>query len=362
MRWHGFWKRRAVKTRGQPGPDRAIVYHSETMKLPVALLLVAASWAQSWVPQTSNTRASLRGVSAVDSKIVWASGSGGTVLVTSDGGASWRASKVEGAESLDFRGIRAIDARTVYAMSAGAGEKSRIYKTTDAGAHWTLIYTNHDAKGFFDAIAFWDATHGIVLGDPLDGRPEILITEDGGAHWTRRNPPAALPNEGAFAASNTCLTLLGNKQAWFGTGGAGAGRVFHTADRGVTWSVSPTPIRNDGAAAGVFSLAFDSPKHGVAVGGDYSKDKEGRQNIATTDDGGRTWNAPAAAPNGFRSAVAYLRASKLWVATGTSGSDASTDGGKTWRQFDNGAYNAMSFASGGAGWAVGPQGRIAAFR
>jgi photosystem II stability/assembly factor-like uncharacterized protein len=313
-------------------------------------------------PQASDTRASLRGVSAVGARTVFASGSGGTWLATSDGGVTWRAARVPGAEALDFRGIRAIDARTVYLMSAGSGDKSRIYKTSDAGEHWTLLFTNPDPQGFFDAIAFWDAQHGIVAGDQLDGRAEVLTTDDGGATWQRRSPPAALPNEGSFAASNTCLTLLGKRDAWFATGGPGAARVFHSKDRGVSWTVAATPIRHDGASAGIFSLAFADARHGIAVGGDYSKDKEERQNIALSSDGGLGWSAPPnTGPKGFRSAVAWLPAYKLWIVTGTSGSDVSADGGQTWRLFDSGAYNAMSFVPGGEGWAVGPQGRIARF-
>jgi photosystem II stability/assembly factor-like uncharacterized protein len=333
------------------------------MKLLFALCFTTTLVAQTWVPQTSNTRASLRGVSAVDARIVFASGSGGAWLATTDGGVTWRAAQVPGAETLDFRGIRAIDARTVYLMSAGAGGNSRIYKTSDAGEHWTLLFTNPDPKGFFDAIAFWDARHGIVVGDPLDGRAEILTTDDGGASWQRRNPPAALPNEGSFAASNSCLALFGKRDAWFATGGPGAARVFHSKDRGRTWTVAATPVRHDGAAAGIFSLAFAGARHGIAVGGDYSKDGEDRQNIALTSDGGRTWLAPPdAGPKGFRSAVACLPGRELWIVTGTSGSDVSSDGGKTWKLFDRGAYNAMSFAPGGDGWAVGPQGRIARFQ
>ena len=349
-----------------PRRATAIAYHGENMKLPLALGFAATLLAQTWAPQNSNTRASLRGVSAVDARFVWASGSGGTYLATTDGGMTWRAAKVPGAETLDFRGIRAIDARTVYLMSAGSGDKSRIYETTDAGEHWTLLYTNADPKGFFDAIAFWDARHGIVVGDQLDGRAEILTTDDGGATWQRRNPPAALPNEGSFAASNSCLTLFGKQDAWFATGGPGAARVFHSKDRGRTWTVTTTPMRNDGASAGIFSLAFRDALHGIAVGGDYSKDKEDRQNIALTSDGGRTWSAPPGpglSPRGFRSAVAYVGYRKLWiVVTGTSGSDISNGSGRTWRLFDSGAYNAMSFATAVDGWAVGPQGRIARFQ
>ena len=333
------------------------------MKLLLALCFTATCLAQSWVLQTSNTRASLRGVSAVDARTVFASGSGGTYLATNDGGVTWRAAKVPGAEALDFRGIRAIDARTVYLMSAGTGDKSRIYKTSDAGEHWTLLFTNPDPKGFFDAIAFWDAQHGIAAGDQLDGRAEILTTDDAGATWQRRNPPPALPDEGSFAASNSCLTLSGKRDAWFGTGGPGAARVFHSGDGGLSWTVATTPIRNDGPSAGIFSVAFADARHGVTTGGDYSKDKEDRQNVALTSDGGRTWAAPpGAGPRGFRSAVAYLAGRKLWIVTGTSGSDISTDGGKTWKLFDSGAFNAMSFVPGGDGWAVGPQGRIARFQ
>ncbi len=333
------------------------------MKLLAALCFTMALFAQAWVPQSANTRASLRGVSAVDARTVWASGSGGTWLATTDGGSTWRAAKVSDADALDFRGIRAIDARTAYLMSAGSGDKSRIYKTSDAGEHWTLQFTNSDPKGFFDAIAFWDERHGIVVGDPLDGHTEILTTDDGGATWQRREAPPALPGEGSFAASNTCLTLSGTRDAWFGTGGPGAARIFHSSDRGRSWTAAATPIRNDGTAAGVFSLAFAEARHGIAVGGDYSKDQEDRQNIALTTDGGRTWSAPSGAgPKGFRSAIAWLPGRKLWIVTGTSGSDVSSDGGITWRLFDSGAYNAMSFVPGGEGWAVGPQGRIARFQ
>jgi photosystem II stability/assembly factor-like uncharacterized protein len=331
------------------------------MKMVAALLSSGIALAQSWIPQTSGTSASLRGVSAVDDRVVWASGTAGTWLRTENGGAVWHSGQVPGAENLDFRGIRAIDARTAYLMSAGPGEKSRIYRTSDAGDHWTLQFTNPEPKGFFDSIAFWDANHGIVLGDAIDGSAEVRTTDDAGAHWTRRQTPPALPNEGSFAASNTCLFLRGAGEVWYATGGTGAARVFHSPDRGLSWTVASAPLRNDSASAGIFTLAFADARRGIAAGGDYAHDKEDRGNLAITTDGGRTWTAPAAAPHGFRSAVAWLPAGKLWIVTGTSGSDISTDGGQTWTLFDHDSYNAMSFAPNGAGWAVGARGRIAKF-
>jgi photosystem II stability/assembly factor-like uncharacterized protein len=239
-------------------------------------------------------------------------------------------------------------------MSSGTGAASRIYRTSDGGAHWSLLFTNPDAKGFFDAIAFWDKTRGILVGDAVDGHMTVFTTSDGGGHWERQSTPPAVSEEGAFAASNSCLVPRGIREAWFGTGGKGAARVFHTSDGGRTWTVGATSLRNDTASAGIFSLAFRDAKHGVAVGGDYEKDKETHGNFAITDDGGKTWSSPhTSPPAGFRSAVEYLANFKIWVATGTSGSDSSTDG-LNWSRFDEGSYNAMS-----GRWAVGAQGRIA---
>jgi len=330
--------------------------------------LSTAALAQSWLPQQSGTSASLRGVSAVSEKVAWASGGEGTYLETINGGKAWRAAKVPGAEALDFRAVHGVDSRTAYLLSSGAGDKSRIYKTTDSGKNWTLQLTNPDPKGFYDALAFWDATHGIVLGDPVDGHFAILTTGDGGGHWSQQQTPPALPAEGAFAASGSCLIVRGKSEAWFGTGGPKAARVFHSEDGGQSWSTARTPIRSDSASAGIFSLAFSEKQYGIAVGGDYNKPKDRWRNIAATADGGRTWDEPASVPpDGFRSAVAYLPDRHMWIAVGTSGSDYSANAGATWLSIDNGAYNAVSFVPGkgwshAAGWAVGPKGRIAKFQ
>ena len=135
--------------------------------------------------------------------------------------------------------------------------------------------------------------------------------------------------------------------------------MFHSNDGGRHWDVAGTPLRHDGAGAGIFSLTFADPLHGVAVGGDYGKPADAVGNVAVSSDGGRTWDAPGgAAPNGNRSAVAFLAGRKVWIAVGTSGSDISSDGGKSWKPFDSGPYNAIGAAGGDAVWAVGPGGRI----
>jgi len=323
------------------------------------LLLASGAQAQTWTAHSSGTTESLRGVSAVSAQVVWASGTKGTYLKTTDGGASWHVAVVPGADQLDFRGVQGMDERTAFLLSSGDGDKSRIYKTSDGGFDWTLQFTNPDPKGFFDAIRFWNGRQGIVLGDPVDGQFVILTTDDAGDHWIRRETPAALPKEGAFAASNSCLTVKGEQEVWFATSGPSAARVFHSSDGGRTWRVALTPIRNDGASAGIFSLAFSDARHGVAVGGDYTKASDSSHNVAITSDGGVTWTEPVGRhPSGFRSAVSFLPGRSIWIASGPSGSDVSQDNGNSWKSFDGGAYNAISFVE-STGWAVGPKGGLA---
>jgi photosystem II stability/assembly factor-like uncharacterized protein len=208
----------------------------------VLFLAAAAAAAQTFTVQPSGTTASLRGVWAVSEKVVWASGTKGTYLRTTDGGATWTAASVPGAEGLDFRDVQGVDADTAYLLSIGNGETSRIYKTTDGGAHWTLSLQNSDAKGFFDEMAFWNPQHGILVGDQVDGQMVVMSTEDSGKTWQRQKMPPALPGEGAFAASGTGITVLGDRDVWIGTGGKEAARVYHSADGGRSWSVAPSPI------------------------------------------------------------------------------------------------------------------------
>jgi photosystem II stability/assembly factor-like uncharacterized protein len=336
----------------------------------LALLLMVSPevpCSAQWDLQMSGTRARLRGLFAVSGKVAWATGAQGTVLRTNDGGASWRALRVPGGEALDFRDVHAFDETSACILSIGPGELSRIYRTSDAGVTWTMAYRGEDPRVFLDAIAFWDGSHGIAQGDPIDGRFLLLRTDDGGKTWTRSpgtSLPPAMPGEGAFAASGTCLVAHGERNAWFGTGGAKAARVFRSQDRGRSWTVHETPIRGGASTSGIFSLAFRDDDHGIAVGGDYKDIEASRGVVSRTADGGRTWSvADGAGPRGFRSAVAYIprTATPTLVAGGPTGADLSTDDGATWKPLGTVGFHALGFAGRDAGWGVGEDGRIARF-
>ena len=333
-----------------------------TTWLLAATALSSALAAPRWTLQPSGVTATLRGVSAVSDSVAWASGSGSTVLRSADGGRTWQALTVT-TEPLDFRDVDAIDERTAYLLSIGTGPASRIYKTTDAGATWALQYTNTDPQGFLDAMAFWDATHGIVVGDSVNGAFSILLTANGGETWTPAPPgglPAALPGEGAFAASGTNVAVHGANDAWFATGAAAKARVLQTRDRGRSWTIADTPLAA-GPSAGAFSVAFRDASHGVVVGGDYRKEGEAVDNLAVTSDGGRTWTlVKERALSGFRSLVAYVPGSKMsLIAVGPQGADWSDDDGRTWSAIEGAGFHTFSFAkSGRVGFGAGGKGSI----
>jgi photosystem II stability/assembly factor-like uncharacterized protein len=330
----------------------------------LAFALTLNLFAQQTFTVDSHTTESLRGISLLKHGIAWASGTHGTYLRSADGGHTWSPAQVPGADALDFRDVEAFGATDAYLLAAGPGDASRIYKTTDGGMHWVRQFTNSNPKGFFDCMAFWDENHGIAVGDPvLDAQGQLkfeLIATDDGTHW---NPlpsarlPVALANEGAFAASGTCIATQGKKNVWFATGGAAA-RVFHSSDRGQTWTVSETPITHGPDSAGIFSIAFRDARHGVIVGGDYKQPMQGTANLAYTSDGGRTWQLSSIAPQFYMSVVAFTLKKGLFAAGTSHAAYISDSAASSWTHVWDFNLNALAVDSKGNAIAVGPKGLI----
>ncbi|MCY7374612.1 MAG: hypothetical protein LH472_01405 [Pyrinomonadaceae bacterium] len=320
-----------------------------------------------WTKQTIATKASLRGLSVVSEKVIWASGTNGTFLRTIDGGKTWTIGNVAGADKLDFRDVEAFDENTAYVLSIGDGENSRIYKTTDGGKSWKLQFQNTNPKAFFDAFAFWDSKNGIAMSDPVDEKFLLYITADGET-WNKLGIGLVVKHKGqilvakkgeaAFAASGTCIVTQGKNNVFLVSGGNDA-RVFGSGNRGDNWFVSETPIVKGTAGSGIFSIAMFDKSNGVIVGGNYEKPDEIKNNLAFTNDGGQSW-VLGKGLNGYRSGAAFVD-KKTIIAVGASGSDLSIDGGKTWKNLDKENYNAVQTKGRSTIWAVGANGLVASY-
>ena len=350
-------------TRAAQGSS-ALALRSNTAKAPTL------------TPQVSGTTSGLIAVSPISSRIVWVSGRSGTYAVTTDGGATWRSGVVPGAESLQFRDVEGVSEKVAYLMSIGNGTDSRIYKTLNGGATWSLQFTNEDPNAFFDCFAFWTSKRGIVFSDSVNGRFPARRTTDGST-WRDigDNLPPALPGEAGFASSGTCVATQGESRAWIGTGGAApAARVLATKDGGNRWVAHDTPLRGS-PSAGIFSVEFRDASHGVVGGGDLDPAAPPFDNFARSSDGGKTWSVTASAPIGTVFGLAYARergdddeddrssgqgASRAKVVvTGPGGSAWSSNEGDSWETLAGvSGYWAVAFANERTGWLVGTGGRI----
>jgi photosystem II stability/assembly factor-like uncharacterized protein len=330
-------------------------------------------------PQTSGTTQLLISVSPVNDRVVWVSGTGGTYVVTTDGGQHWKAAVVPGAEALQFRDVYAVSDKIAYLLSIGNNTTDfRIYKTLDGGATWTIEFTNQTVNAFYDCFGFWTPKRGIAHSDSVNGVfPELRTTN--GKTWNSiaANMPPALPGEASFAASGTCVTTEGESNAWVATGGSATARILATRDGGNTWNAYDTPLVSSGSAGGI-SVAFRDRFHGVVGGGDLAVNTSA--DMATSDDGGRTWTLTNKPPvQGSIFCLAYIQGMRHGNDEGvddehdhavvitaetapafTSGSAAWTpDEGRTWFQIPGASGNwAVAFASPKAGWFVGNNGQI----
>ncbi|WP_140908278.1 WD40/YVTN/BNR-like repeat-containing protein [Cognatiluteimonas lumbrici] len=328
--------------------------------VPAVVLALAAGTAAAQatlVPQDSGVNVRLRGISAVDANVAWASGREGTVLRTVDGGAHWQALRVPGAEALDFRDVEGFDANTAVVLSIGPGASSRVYRTVDGGATWTLALRNDDARAFFDCMAF-DGDRGWLLGDPVDGHFQVYTSEDAGRTWHPAEPAPgrrALPDEAAYAASGTCIAVTPWGERMVVTGG-GAARVLLGDSGGELWFAYDAPMPARVPATGIFS-ATPVGEDMLLVGGDFEHEETGSAALAQFVSGEGLSLSPLPDPNGYRSGAACLDGrSPQCIAVGPNGVDLLREG--RWQALSATGYDSVDIA-GDVGWASGDQGRIA---
>jgi len=335
----------------------------------------------------------LRGLSAVDENIAWASGREGTVLRTTDGGKTWSVFKVPGAEKLDFRDVEGFSADEAVVLSIGPGEDSRIYRTGDGGKTWSLVLRNSNPNAFFDCFSF-DGTEGRLLGDPVDGRFEVLRTSDAGKTWAAIEGPVAKEGESAFAASGTCILRKGTTTV-VASGGSVA-RAHWIIDglaigkQPAVWSATEVSASAPAPSAGYFSVASGGLGFFI-VGGDYKLEqseglamklgagvvhfgvdsggkkpahghREGNEDVLVPARKDKRIEAVALlvgssmpAPRGYRSGVACSEFPPVFCGGGPGGAD--TWDSAAWQPLQGAGYDSVDVA-GNVFWFSGDDGRL----
>ncbi|MGF2411903.1 WD40/YVTN/BNR-like repeat-containing protein [Ferruginibacter sp.] len=318
----------------------------------VLLFLFTILKAQTVQVIVSDKKTSMRGLSVVSDKIVWVSGSAGTVGKSIDGGDIWTWMTVKGFEKTDFRDIEAFDEKTAVIM--GIADPAYILKTIDGGNSWNVVYENKTTGMFLDAMTFWNVQSGIVIGDPINNKVFIARTFDGGNTWKEvpeQYLPVADKGEACFASSGTNVATLNKQEAVFITGGIRS-RMY------IRDSKFEMPVIQGQETTGANSVAVKHLKKKntiIIVGGDFNTKDSTAKNCCITTDGGNTFSVPTIAPHGYRSCVEYLEKDN-WISCGLNGVDYSKDDGKTWAWISKDGFHvckkakkgkAVFFAGGG---------------
>jgi hypothetical protein len=257
-------------------------------------------------------------------------------------------SKIDSVLYPNFRSIAIVN-DNVFAITIGS--PALLFK------NGKVVYRETDEKVFYDSMDFWNEKEGLVVGDYMNGCISILITRDGGESWKKLDCSMfnnKLPDEGFFAASDTNISIIGNK-AWVASGGINS-RIYYSDDFGKSWNIIETPIIKGESTKGIYSIDFYNKKNGFAIGGDYTKPLDNISNKIITNDGGKTWKTVADNQNpGYRSCVQYFPNSKgkSLVAIGFNGIDVSNDRGYSWKHISDESFYTIRFLNKCTAYAAG---------
>ena len=277
-----------------------------TISLFSLIFLISLSTQAQWMELTSPTANALYSVSIVDNSVAWISGTAGTVLRTTDGGATWTSVGGGAIGANDIYNIFAVDDQT--ALCTTSPSASLIWRTTDGGTTWTQVLSV--TGGFMDAIWMFDANNGFAYGDPVGGNWALYNTTDGGATWI---PAPALAQNGSEAGWNNAMYVSGSN-IYFGTNNT---TIYYSSDSGNSW----TPLTTNGQVNS-YSVWFNSANMGLMGGTD----------LDATTDGGTTWS-PITVPGSGTSLGGITGAGNQWWVARQSFPGIiyySSDNGATW--------------------------------
>ncbi len=321
-----------------------------------------------WISQATGFDTANRGlwdISIANENTVWAMAYDGNLGVfetlpeftrTVDGGAHWIPGILP--SGYLWSNIMAINADTAWVTGVSdlMAVDGAVFKTTDGGITWNEQGTDEifNSTSYCNFVYFWNENDGVAVGDPNSSEFEIYTSSDGGNTWML-TPASAIPNPenneyGIFR--NYCTY---GDHIWFGTNKA---RVYHSTDKGLTWTVGDTDIPTTNITDHI-DIVFWSENDGLAR--KYNSSSNTNVKVVRTSDGGSTWEPHKYAGTIYGSiygGIAYIPGtSATLVSTGAgtvSGSSYSDDGGINWVQIDTNVQHYITrFFNPSTGWSAG---------
>ncbi len=319
------------------GEGSALIIASASGKSDTARVYVKSA-ATGWYVQASGTSRKLNGVYFLaDGHTGFAVGDLGTMVTTSDAGATWRP-RASGT-SVELTSVWFSDASTGWATGAGG----TLLRTIDAGASW-VRQLNLPTTAMLECVRFVDANHGWVVGGGVAGF--VARTTDGGATWTAQ--PLAGSSLYGVAFSDTL-------NGW----ASGAGVLYGTHDGGVSWYLVQPSVTAE-LLRGVARVG-DTP---VGEAQAWAVGSQGGIATAASTADSVSWSLFPAGANYQLNAIHMVSPQKGWIAGSNLAAGAileTIDGGASWTAQSSASdvrLNGIFFTDALRGWAVGAAGRI----
>ena len=315
-----------------------------------------ATFAQTWTTVNSNLDVG-NGVGQIsigmnNPNALWAYACSSTGAIVDsytksvDGGMTWTKGTFNAGTGLSQ--LFAIDENTCWALF-NTGATQGIYKTTNGGTTWTKKGTAYGSSSFADAMHFFNANDGFAVGDPNGGYYEVYTTSDGGETWTRI-PQVNIPNPSdATEYGITGDYCAVGDNVWFGTN---EGRVFHSANKGLNWTVSLTSFGNAEVVQPIFADAMNGFAYRSYLNLGLVTD------LAITSDAGVTWQDVAVGGSCYGRYFFLVPGTvNTYVgSSGLAGTDQgisySYDGGNNWSTITSGGdFQGTAWTDVVTGWA-----------
>ncbi len=265
---------------------------------------------------------------------------------TSDGGTTWTSSAL--GTNYFPTSFQALSSDTAWISinydngSVAQNWYGSLLKTTDGGNTWINNSTiPFDSTSYVDMVHFFNSNEGVAFGDALNGSFEVYYTSNGGTTWGTSIVPPALSGE--YGLENH-YCVYGNN-IWITSS---EGRVLHSTDKGVNWTVSQIDAFNYPT---VCRVAFYDAMEGIAVA--YDSNFSSIYDTYRTHDGGITWSQQSYSGNlyqAFYGGLFIVPGSNVLISNASAqsvfGSSYSVDSGLTWNNIDVNGYGAID----GKGW------------
>jgi hypothetical protein len=264
----------------------------------------------TWTRQVSGTDYTLTSISFADPVHGWAVGDGGTILSTKDGGTTW--TKQQSPVPSFLLGVHFVNTQKGWIVT----ERTTILHTADGGKTWKVQFKDEDY--LLKSVSFCDEKNGWVAGE----YGLIYHTTDGGTTWTKQAGGFGFSEKtGDLVAGNILFTIItvNPKTAW----AVGIdGYVTKTIDGGATWTQIEKGIPK------VHLFGITSGGGNIVIGG--------KALLLIGSDGGAGFKAPTAIEPPITYGYIYRitpRGNKGFVAVGKEGWIYVSDPqGTTWQK------------------------------